>query len=107
MSDRKNCAANGLVAAGICPGLEASATANEQYVIFLQPYQPMALRELKVNEILSPLADPLIGRVVLIDYNVRAERMGWLPSAPAVANQSLQVVKDAEKAGKNPVDYVV
>jgi len=35
----------GWFAAGICPGLETSATANEQHVIFLQSHQPMALRK--------------------------------------------------------------
>jgi len=63
--------------------------------------------KLKVSEILSPLADPADWQGSLIDYNVRAERMGWLPSAPQLQTNPLQVVKDAEKAGKNPVDYVV
>jgi nitrate reductase / nitrite oxidoreductase, alpha subunit len=38
--------------------------------------------KLGVDEILSPLADRKTGTGSLIDYNVRAERMGWLPSAP-------------------------
>jgi nitrate reductase alpha subunit len=33
--------------------------------------------------------------------------MGWLPSAPQLQTNPLQVCKDADKAGKNPVDYVV
>jgi len=33
--------------------------------------------------------------------------MGWLPSAPQLQTNPLQVVRDAEKAGKAPVDYVV
>jgi nitrate reductase alpha subunit len=63
--------------------------------------------KLKVNEILSPLADPADWQGSLIDYNVRAERMGWLPSAPQLQTNPLKVVKEAEQAGKNPVDYVV
>ena len=35
----------------------------------------------------------------MIDYNVRAERMGWLPSAPQLKTNPLQVVKDATAAG--------
>ena len=31
----------------------------------------------------------------MIDYNVRAERMGWLPSAPQLQTNPLQVVRDA------------
>ena len=63
--------------------------------------------KLKVGEILSPTADPADWQGSLIDYNVRAERMGWLPSAPQLQTNPLQVVKDAEKAKKDPVEYVV
>ena len=35
-----------------------------------------------MEEILSPLADKKQFGGSMIDYNVRAERMGWLPSAP-------------------------
>ena len=41
----KTASANRLAAAGVRPGLEASATANEQHLVFLQPHQPMALRK--------------------------------------------------------------
>src|SRR6185437_12801226 len=37
--------------------------------------------KLEVSELLSPLADPALYRGSMIDLNVRAERMGWLPSA--------------------------
>lgn len=63
--------------------------------------------KLHVNEILSPLADPKDWQGSLIDFNVRAERMGWLPSAPQLQTNPLQVVRDAEAAGIAPVDYVV
>ena len=43
----------------------------------------------------------------MIDYNVRAERMGWLPSAPQLQTNPLQVVRDALAAGVDPKDYVV
>lgn len=61
--------------------------------------------KLGVEEVLSPLADPAKWNGSLIDYNVRAERMGWLPSAPQLQTNPLQVVKDA---GAGDVkDYVV
>jgi len=63
--------------------------------------------QLKVSEILSPLADPKQYTGSLIDFNVRAERMGWLPSAPQLAANPLQVAKAAAAAGKDPKDYVV
>lgn len=61
--------------------------------------------KLGVEEVLSPLADPEKFKGSLIDYNVRAERMGWLPSAPQLQTNPLQVVKDA--AGGDVKDFVV
>ena len=43
----------------------------------------------------------------MIDYNVRAERMGWLPSAPQLKTNPLQVVRDAQAAALDPKDYAV
>ncbi|MGB5079865.1 MAG: nitrate reductase subunit alpha, partial [Burkholderiales bacterium] len=63
--------------------------------------------QLKVSEILSPLADPKKYTGSLIDFNVRAERMGWLPSAPQLATNPLHLAKAAAAAGQDPKDYVV
>ena len=63
--------------------------------------------KLGVEEILSPLADKSKFGGSLIDYNVRAERMGWLPSAPQLQTNSMQLVKDAQAKGMDPKDYVV
>ena len=63
--------------------------------------------KLAISEILSPLADPKDYTGSLIDYNVRAERMGWLPSAPQLQTNPIQVVKDAQAAGMDPKDYAV
>jgi nitrate reductase / nitrite oxidoreductase, alpha subunit len=60
-----------------------------------------------VEEVLSPLADPKAYSGSLIDFNVRAERMGWLPSAPQFRTNPLQVVRDAQAAGMEPKDYAV
>ncbi|HEX2885673.1 nitrate reductase subunit alpha [Vineibacter terrae] len=55
---------------------------------------------LGVEEILSPLAgDSLKGS--LIDFNVRAERMGWLPSAPQLEIGGLEACRQAAAAGKD------
>ncbi len=62
--------------------------------------------KLPVAEILSPLAEkPYTGS--LIDFNVRAERMGWLPSAPQLQRNPLEVAKEAARAGLDPKDHVV
>ena len=43
----------------------------------------------------------------LIDFNVRAERMGWLPSAPQLDRNPLSIARDAQAAGQSVEDYVV
>lgn len=63
--------------------------------------------KLGVDEVLSPLADKKMYSGSMIDYNVRAERMGWLPSSPELQTPPRQVVKDAQAAGMDPKDYVV
>ncbi len=63
--------------------------------------------KLGVEEVLSPLADKKLYGGSMIDYNVRAERMGWLPSAPQLQTNPLQVVRDAQAAGVDPKDHAV
>jgi nitrate reductase alpha subunit len=62
---------------------------------------------LQISEILSPLADKEEWKGNLIDCNIRSERMGWLPSAPQLKTNPLEVVRQAEKEGKDPVEYAV
>ncbi len=61
---------------------------------------------LGVSEILSPTAPKGDWDASLIDYNVRAERMGWLPSAPQLKTNPLEVGKAARASGMEPKDYV-
>jgi nitrate reductase alpha subunit len=64
--------------------------------------------KLELNEILSPLADPSAwAGQSLIDCNVRAERMGWLPSAPQLEENPLELSKKARAEGKSGPEYVV
>ncbi len=62
--------------------------------------------KIEVQNLLSPLADPARYSGAMIDFNVRAERMGWLPSAPQLAANPLKVAKDVAKSGLAPKDYV-
>ncbi|MCB9986805.1 MAG: nitrate reductase subunit alpha [Rhodospirillales bacterium] len=62
---------------------------------------------LGLQEILSPTADKKAWKGTLIDCNVRAERMGWLPSAPQLQENPIALVREAEKAGKDPIAHVV
>ncbi len=55
--------------------------------------------KLGVEDLLSPTA-PQAMQGALIDFNVRAERMGWLPSAPQLQQNPLTI---AASAGATPV----
>ncbi|WP_413737946.1 nitrate reductase subunit alpha [Sodalis sp. RH21] len=59
------------------------------------------------QELLSPLADKSRYTGSLIDFNVRAERMGWLPSAPQLNVNPLHIAARASGAGMSPVEYTV
>ena len=61
---------------------------------------------LELDEIISPLAPEGTWSGSLIDFNARAERMGWLPSAPQLRTNPLQVARDAAAAGMEAKDYV-
>ncbi|MCV0425673.1 MAG: nitrate reductase subunit alpha [Roseibium sp.] len=61
---------------------------------------------LKVDEILSPTAPEGDWDAAIIDYNIKAERMGWLPSAPQLKTNPLEISKAAETAGVEAKDYV-
>ncbi|MCB2094127.1 MAG: nitrate reductase subunit alpha [Rhodobacteraceae bacterium] len=59
-----------------------------------------------IADILSPTAPEGNWSGSVIDYNVRAERMGWLPSAPQLKTNPLEVAKAAKAAGKDGASYV-
>jgi len=62
---------------------------------------------LGIDEILSPTAPEGPWDGTLIDYNVRAERMGWLPSAPQLKTNPLTIARQAEEAGMEVAQFVV
>ncbi len=62
--------------------------------------------QIGVDEILSPTAPDGDWDASLIDYNIRAERMGWLPSAPQLKTNPLEVGRAAKKAGMDIPAYV-
>ncbi|AIL32826.1 nitrate reductase subunit alpha [Basilea psittacipulmonis] len=63
--------------------------------------------KLGVNEILAPTSDGKMTSMSLIDFNAKAERMGWLPSAPQLGCNPLDVVTQAQEKGQDPVQYTV
>ncbi|MCK2045388.1 nitrate reductase subunit alpha [Chromohalobacter japonicus] len=63
--------------------------------------------KLEISELLSPMARREDFTGSLVDFNVRAERMGWLPSAPQLDTNPLQLAEAARVAGLEPADYVV
>ena len=62
---------------------------------------------LTVDEILSPTAPDGPWDGALIDYNVRAERMGWLPSAPQLQTNPLRSPRRLRRPVRTPKDYLV
>ncbi len=61
---------------------------------------------LTIDEILSPTAPSGNWSGTMIDYNIRAERMGWLPSAPQLKQNPLTIAAAAQTAGLEPKDFV-
>ncbi len=61
---------------------------------------------LSIDEIIAPTAPRGDWDGAIIDYNIQAERMGWLPSAPQLKTNPLEVAKAAKAAGKEPAAYV-
>ncbi|WJV60741.1 nitrate reductase subunit alpha [Pectobacteriaceae bacterium C52] len=59
------------------------------------------------QELLSPLADKSRFTGSMIDFNVRAERMGWLPSAPQLDTNPLHIAAKAQAADMTPQEYTV
>jgi len=63
--------------------------------------------KLDMSEVISPLANKEKWSGSIIDFNTRAERMGWLPSAPQLATNPLRIATAAAAVGKEPKQYVV
>ena len=62
----------------------------------------------EIDELLSPLANKADWKdYSLIDCNVRSEQMGWLPSAPQLGTNPLNLKKKAQDEGLETKDYVV
>ena len=61
---------------------------------------------LTAGEITSPTAPEGDWDASMIDFNIRAERMGWLPSAPQLKTNPLTVARRAAEAGIEVPAYV-
>jgi len=55
-----------------------------------------------MSEILSPTAPAGAWDGSMIDFNAKAERMGWLPSAPALQRNPLDLAREAAAVGVDP-----
>ena len=63
--------------------------------------------QLTIPEILSPTAPDGTWQGSLIDFNVRAERMGWLPSAPQLNRNPIEIGREARESERDIKDHVV
>jgi len=63
--------------------------------------------KLAMDEILAPTADKSkISHMSMIDMNAKSERLGWLPSAPQLETNPLDVCDAAAAAGMEPQEYL-
>lgn len=61
---------------------------------------------LGVDEIAAPNQLGRIEQMSLIDYNAKAERMGWLPTAPQLTTNPLDVADMIASSGQDASDFV-
>ncbi|HPA87499.1 MAG TPA: nitrate reductase subunit alpha [Bacteroidales bacterium] len=60
-----------------------------------------------LSELVSPLADKdEWSKLSMIDCNVKAERMGWLPSGPQLSENPLELCREAEKEGRDIEEFI-
>ena len=60
-----------------------------------------------LHDLISPLADRSAMPRHMLDYNIKAERLGWLPSAPQLNRNPLTIAKAAQEAGMDIQEYIV
>lgn len=63
--------------------------------------------KLSAHELLSLHANKTHFPEHMLDYNIRAERAGWLPSAPQLNRNPLTIANEAKAKGMKVEDYVV
>jgi len=60
-----------------------------------------------LSELVSPLADrDEWSRLSMIDCNIKAERMGWLPSGPQLSENPLVLCREAVKEGRDIEEFI-
>ncbi|NLD22780.1 MAG: nitrate reductase subunit alpha, partial [Bacteroidales bacterium] len=60
-----------------------------------------------VSELISPLADQKKWlNLSMIDCNVKAERMGWLPSSPQLSDNPIKLSQQADEQGKGIKSFI-
>jgi nitrate reductase / nitrite oxidoreductase, alpha subunit len=59
------------------------------------------------GDLASPLGRGLFEGKHILDVNALGARLGWLPSFPSFDRSTLDLVDEAERAGKEPAEHVV
>ncbi|MET3528667.1 nitrate reductase subunit alpha [Phenylobacterium koreense] len=60
---------------------------------------------LRMTDMLSPTAQDAAWPESAIDWNIRAERMGWLPSTPALEANTLDLGRELKASGQDPGEW--
>lgn len=63
--------------------------------------------DVKIGDLLSPLAESTYKDYTPADFNVKAIRMGWLPAAPYLDKNSIEIVKEAQTQNIDPKEYLI
>ncbi len=62
---------------------------------------------LGLDEVIAPTHQGDMARSTQLDYNAKAERLGWLPSAPQLGENPLDITRKAKELGKDPISFAV
>lgn len=73
---------------------------------FYQHTDQWRYERVPLSYMLSPLADPEVYRGTYLDFNVKSELMGWLPTAPQLSTNPVTLSEQAKKSGIEVDDYV-
>lgn len=73
---------------------------------FYQHTDQWRYERIPLSDMLSPLADKNVYNGTYLDYNIQSELMGWLPSAPQIKQNPVEVSKAARQAGEEPSAYL-
>ena len=96
-----------LGAAGLRPGLEAAAAADDPHRVLVPAHRPVPLRPLRRRHGARRDRQRAAGRDSTADVIAKSARMGWMPSYPTFDRNPLDLADEAAAAGRPVAEHVV